>query len=182
MTTASAETTLEELMSRYVDGDLGAFEQLYRRTAPRLRGYLARVSRDPALADDVLQITFAKLHRARGSYERGAKVVPWLLVIARRSLWDERRGLRARGECLTEDGTLPEPPPSPPAAFDEASSLHHALAELPGHYREAIELTKLQGLSGGEAARVLSTTESAVKLRVHRGYRMLRERLVAEAA
>jgi len=182
MTPLLAETSLEDLMARYVDGDGAAFEELYRRTAPRLRGYLARVSRDAALADDVLQITFAKLHRARASYERGAKVVPWLLVIARRSLWDERRGLRARGERLTDDGVLPEPPPLAPFDFDEADTLQHALSALPGHYREAIELTKLQGLSGGEAARVLSTTESAVKLRVHRGYRMLRERLVAEAA
>lgn len=169
-------------MIRYVEGEPRAFDELYRRTAPRLRAYLARESRDPALADDVLQITYAKVHRARGSYERGAPVVPWLLVIARRSLWDERRGLRTRGERLTADGVLPEPTGVAPVERDGADALEHALSKLPGHYRQAIELTKLRGLSGGEAARALSTTESAVKLRVHRGYRLLRETLSAEAA
>jgi RNA polymerase sigma-70 factor (ECF subfamily) len=182
MTTALPQPSLEDLMTRHVEGDPRAFEELYRLTAPRLRGYLSREARDPALAEDVLQITFAKVHRARATYRRGAKVVPWLLVIARRSLWDERRGLRARGERLTADGVLPEPPAAPVADTEGADALEHALSVLPGHYREALELTKLRGLSGGEAARLLSTTESAVKLRVHRAYRILREHLVAQAA
>ena len=62
-------------------------------------------------------------------------------------------------------------------AKEEARTLEHALSTLPGHYREAIELTKLHGLSGDEAAKVLSTTQSAVKLRVHRAYRLLRRTL-----
>jgi RNA polymerase sigma-70 factor (ECF subfamily) len=174
--------TLEQLMAEVADGSDAAFTALYRRMAPRLAGHLNRLCRDPALVEDAVQNAFAKVHRARGGYLRGAAVVPWVLVIARRALYDELRAARARGEVLSDTGVLPERPVEDGLSLDEARHLERALALLPGQYREAIELTKLHGLSGGEAARVLATTESAIKLRVHRGYRMLRERFEAEAA
>jgi RNA polymerase sigma-70 factor (ECF subfamily) len=52
-----------------------------------------------------------------------------------------------------------------------------ALDRLPETYREAIVLTKITGLSVAEAATVLGATETAVKLRVHRGYNQLRKEL-----
>lgn len=170
-------------MARYVDGDEVAFSHLYRRTKGKLYGHIARQCRDHALAEDIVQSAYAKVHRARDSYLRGAPVVPWLLVIARRCLYDEIRSARARGEVLSASGVLPEPPAPDPIAGDEARHLKRVLSELPGHYLEAITLTKLHGLSGGEAAKLLATTESAVKLRVHRGYQLLRRKLQeAEAA
>ena len=103
-------------------------------------------------------------------------------MIARRSLYDELRAARARGEVLSDTGVLPELPSDDGRSLEEARYLERALSALPGHYREAIELTKLHGLSGGEAAKVLSTTQSAIKLRVHRGYQLLRRSMLAEAA
>jgi RNA polymerase sigma-70 factor (ECF subfamily) len=176
------ETSLETLMGRYVEGDAAAFRELYRRMSPKLLGYLMRRCRDLPVAEDALQSTFAKVHRARASYVRGAPVAPWVLVIARRALYDELRANRSREELLSDDGALPEPAPEGGLSVDDARQLEFALSELPGHYREAIELTKLQGFSGGEAAKALDTTQSAIKLRVHRGYRLLRERLEALAA
>ena len=174
--------TLESLMEQYADGSDAAFTDLYRRMAPKLLGYLVKMCRDVALAEDALQNAFVKIHRARESYVRGAPVTPWVLVIARRALYDEIRSARARADVLSDDGVLPERTTDEFRTVDVARHLEHALSELPGHYREAIELTKIQGLSGGEAARALSTTESAIKLRVHRGYRLLRECLEAEEA
>jgi RNA polymerase sigma-70 factor, ECF subfamily len=173
--------SLEHLMARYVAGSDAAFTQLYRRMAPKLTGYLLKICRDQALVEDALQATFTKVHRARASYVHGAPVAPWVLVIARRALLDELRAARARGEVLSDTGVLPEPPSEEPFDREESRHLEVALSALPGHYREAIELTKLHGLSGGEAAKVLSTTQSAIKLRVHRGYQLLR-RSLAEAA
>jgi RNA polymerase sigma-70 factor (ECF subfamily) len=175
-TIESPEPTLETLMGRYVDGDPAAFEQLYRRVAPKLLGHLVRLGRDQALAEDVLQTTFAKVHRARHTYTRGAPVVPWILVIARRTFLDERRSAAVRWELLSDDGTLPEANVPPVEVQDRelADDIARAMEALPEHYRAAIELTKLSGLSGSEAARALETTKSAVKLRVHRGYKILR--------
>jgi RNA polymerase sigma-70 factor (ECF subfamily) len=170
------EPSLESLMADYTAGNDEAFRELHRRLAPKLYGYLLRLSHDPAQAEDVLQATFAKLHRARGSYLAGASVMPWAMVIARRTFLDERRGLAAQREVLGPDGVLPEPKNDQPSP-DHVADMRRALERLPDHYRSAIQLTKLLGFSGEEAARLLSTTQAAIKLRVHRGYAMLRNML-----
>ncbi len=174
-----ADATLEQLMELYVDGSADAFDELYGRISGKLLGYLLRLTRDRVRAEDLLQITFAKMHRARGSYMRGAPLLPWLLAIARRSFYDERRAARSRSEDLSSDGSLPEPRPEPPddVPNDLSEALERALDSLPESYREAIQLTKITGLSVAEAAEVLGTTATAVKLRVHRGYNLLRKEL-----
>jgi len=173
-----AESTSEQLMERYVDGEADAFELLYRRVSPNLMGYLLRLTRNRERAEDLLQITFSKIHRARGSFLKGAPVLPWILAIARRSFLDERRSAQVRTEDLSPDGSLPEPQLEERALPAELSdALEVALDRLPETYREAIVLTKITGLSVAEAATVLGSTETAVKLRVHRGYNQLRKEL-----
>lgn len=168
-------------MGDYTTGNAEAFRELHRRLAPKLYSYLLRLSRDPALAEDVLQVTFAKLHRARSSYIPEAKVLPWAMVIARRTFLDECRGLAAQREVLGPDGLLPERKSEQPSP-EHVADMRRALDRLPDHYRSAIQLTKLVGFSGEEAAGLLSTTQSAIKLRVHRGYAMLRNILAGTAA
>jgi RNA polymerase sigma-70 factor (ECF subfamily) len=165
-------------MLAYVAGDVTAFDRLYRQIAPQLNAYLLRLTRDRARADDLLQVTFTKLHRARSSYLVGAPLMPWVIAIARRSFLDERRSAKSRTEDLSPDGNLPEPvrvEEHPPT--DTSEALDRALDSLPEAYREAIQLTKVVGLSLVEAAEVLETTPTAVKLRVHRGYTLLRKQL-----
>jgi RNA polymerase sigma-70 factor, ECF subfamily len=170
--------SLEELMERYVEGSPQAFSELYRKVSPNLMGYLLRLTRDRGRAEDLLQVTFSKVHRARESYLRGAPILPWLFAIARRTFLDERRSARSRAEDLSTDGILPEPKPEPEAVSnDVADAIERAVDALPEAYREAIQLTKMSGLSIAEAASVLGTTETAVKLRVHRGYNLLRKDL-----
>jgi len=165
-------------MLAYVAGDAEAFDQLYRRMGPQLFAYLVRLTRDRPRAEDLLQVTFAKLHRARSSYIRGAPLLPWVLAIARRSFLDERRAAKSRNEDLTNDGSLPEPTrEEDKGSQDAGEDIDRALNLLPEAYREAIQLTKVVGLSLVEAAKVLETTPTAVKLRVHRGYGLLREQL-----
>ena len=173
-----AESSSELLMERYVDGEADAFELLYRRVSPNLMGYLLRLTRNRERAEDLLQITFSKIHRARSSYLRGAPVLPWILAIARRSFLDERRSAQVRTEDLSPDGALPEQQPEErPLPAELSDALEVALYRLPETYREAIVLTKITGLSVAEAASVLGATETAVKLRVHRGYNQLRKEL-----
>jgi RNA polymerase sigma factor (sigma-70 family) len=173
-----ADSTSEQLMERYVDGEAEAFEFLYRRVSPNLMGYLLRLTRNRERAEDLLQITFSKIHRARGSYLRGAPILPWILAIARRSFLDERRSAHVRTEDLSADGSLPElQNEERPLPTELSDALEIAIDRLPETYREAIVLTKITGLSVAEAATVLGATETAVKLRVHRGYNQLRKEL-----
>jgi RNA polymerase sigma-70 factor, ECF subfamily len=173
-----AQATNEELMGAYVAGNPLAFDALYTRVSPKLFGYLLRLARNRSRAEDLLQITFTKIHRARASYLEGAPFLPWASAIARRTFFDEIRSARSRREDLSTDGSLPEPVEAPPVETSELEdALERALDDLPEAYREAIQLTKVTGLSMQEAALVLGTTPTAVKLRVHRGYVALRKAL-----
>lgn len=165
-------------MEAYVGGNLAAFDEMYRRVSPSIFSYLLRLTRDRPRAEDLLQTTFIKVHRARSSYILGAPLIPWLLAIARRAFLDERRMKKSRYEDLSQDGKLPEQSQAAEAVSDDVSdALARALDLLPENYRDAIHLTKITGLSLTEAADVLETTPAAVKLRVHRGYNLMRERL-----
>src|SRR5512140_899695 len=81
----------KDLMTRYCDGDAQAFRELYALVAPRLLGYLVKMTRTRALADDLLQQTFLKVHRARAAYVRGADPLPWMYSIAHRTFLDAIR-------------------------------------------------------------------------------------------
>jgi RNA polymerase sigma-70 factor (ECF subfamily) len=163
--------TPESLMDRYAAGDDGVFPQLYQTTAPKLRAMLRRWTLDATEVEDILQTTFVKLVRARATYAAGEPLMPWLSVIAKRTLFDERRPLRQRFEVLTDTGTL-----RPRAEGPDTTPLlvRDALSRLPRQYGDAIVLTRLFGFSGSEAAMLLDTTKAAVKQRVHRGYALLR--------
>jgi RNA polymerase sigma-70 factor (ECF subfamily) len=182
-------TDLRVLMARYQDGDAGAFRQLYAQVAPRLLGYLLKMARSRAVADDLLQQTFLKVHRARAAYVRGADPLPWIYSIAHRTFIDEtRRKKRAIVNVGTDaEGTLPEVPATitgdavgateEPVDNEATKAALDALAQLPAQQREAVVLTKLEGKSVAEAAEIAGTTVGAMKVRAHRGYEALRKLL-----
>jgi RNA polymerase sigma factor (sigma-70 family) len=161
--------TAVELMTRYCDGDAEAFRGLYREVAPRLLGYLTAMAKSRAVAEDVLQATFLKVHRARAAYVRGADPVPWIYAIAHRTFLDEVRR-KKRAAAPTDDGTLPEAEAAltgEPAAVaaertapdpEVTRAALAALAELPAAQRQAVMLTKLEGRSVAEAAAIAGTT------------------------
>src|SRR5260370_29927382 len=76
--------TDEELMSAYVAGDPRAFEKLFSRLAPRVHAFFLRSFRDGAVAGDLVQVTFMKVHRARDKFDQGLRVLPWLFRVAAR--------------------------------------------------------------------------------------------------
>ena len=177
----------KDLMQRYCDGDANAFRELYALVAPRLLGYLVKMTRSRAVADDLLQQTFLKVHRARASYVRGADPVPWLYAIAHRTFLDEARRAK-RAAVPTDDvpevaagltGESADRRDEPRADPELARAALDALAELPAQQREAVVLTKLDGKTVAEAAQIAGTTVGAMKVRAHRGYEALRALLGA---
>ena len=76
------DAELPALMQAYLDGRIEAFDALYEALAGRIRGYLASLCRDAALADDLAQETFLQMHRSRRTYEPGRPVAPWVFAIA----------------------------------------------------------------------------------------------------
>jgi len=182
----SEESDADAAMDRYSEGDDAAFRVVHRALIDRLRAFLLRMAKSSALADDLVQETFLRMHRARGSFKRGAKVIPWSYAIARNVYIDQTRMLGTKREKLAttdEDPNLTlEAGPDTNAeelsvATDLARAVERTLAALPVNQREAFVLLRYEGLSVADAAEVLGTTEGAVKLRAFHAYEALRAAL-----
>jgi RNA polymerase sigma-70 factor, ECF subfamily len=178
----------KDLMAQYCDGDANAFRALYALVAPRLLGYLVKMARERAVAEDLLQLTFLKLHRARGAYVRGADPLPWIYSIAHRTFLDEARRTKRAVVRVGEGDELPEQRADlrgetddrrddPRADPELVRAALDALAQLPAQQREAVVLTKLEGKSVAEAAEIAGASAGAMKVRAHRGYEALRKLL-----
>jgi RNA polymerase sigma factor (sigma-70 family) len=172
--------TDEELMSAYVAGDARAFEKLFARVAPRVHGFFLRSFRDEGVADDLLQVTFMKIHRARQQYRPGLKLAPWLFAVAARVRVDELRRRLRLPEDADEDAIERadvQDPADPPLDADVKNAVRAALEALPESQRTVIHLHRYEGMTFAEIAEVLGSTAGAMKLRAFRGYETLRQRL-----
>ena len=175
-------------MAAYVAGDRRAFEKLFERLAPRLHGFFRRSFRVEATADDLLQITFLKLHRARDTYKPEMRVAPWAFAIAARVRLDEYRKRKRLAEdgdeealVRAEEALAAEPRDDSAIDGDTADAVRRAVDSLPESQRVVIHLNRFEGMTFAEIARVLGTTEGAVKLRAFRAYGALRQRLATLA-
>jgi len=181
-------------MASYVTGDRQAFTTLFARLAPRLHRFFRRSFSSEATADDLLQQTFLKIHRARDTYRRDMKVAPWAFTIAARVRLDELRRRKRLSEDGDEDAWARADEQLVAAAqvqeraapdASEAELVRQAVEALPESQRVVIHLNRFEGMTFAEIAQVLGTTEGAVKLRAFRAYAALRTRLaplVTEAA
>jgi RNA polymerase sigma-70 factor (ECF subfamily) len=173
---------LDAIMDRCATGDDRAFDELYRRGAQRVRGFLVRLSGDSALADDLTQETFVRIHRARGSFATGASALPWMFAIARNAFLDH-----ARREQVRRNSSARLAQPREAAKDTEGDEVlagremlgvvRQTLERLPALQRDAFVLIRFEGLSVSEAAQILGATEAAVKVRAFRAYEALRAAL-----
>lgn len=169
-------------MAAYVAGDTRAFDKLFAMLAPRIHGFFLRSFGDRAVADDLLQTTMLKLHRARADYRPELPLRPWVFAIAARVRLDElRRRYRLPEDTGEEalDAAIEaqslKPADAPPA--DVVAAVRAALEKLPESQRVIVNLHRYEGMTFPEIAKVLGTTEGAVKLRAFRAYEKLRKEL-----
>lgn len=169
-------------MEAYVAGDAEAFQRLFRALAPSVHAFFARTVRHGAVAEDLLQTTFLKVHRARGSWRRGERLRPWVFTIAARVRTDWLR--RSGREEEVDDEVLPDAeaqgdPASVVLARERSERVRAALESLSGPQRVVVHLHRFEELSFAEIGKVLGISESAAKLRAFRAYAELR-RLLAD--
>lgn len=171
------EQVLKPLWLRAQDGDEGAYRQCLTLLSSRLRAYLRRrLTAQPDEVEDLVQETLLALHLQRGTYDPSLPVSAWAVAIARHKLIDawRRRGRRDALHDAFEDvdeALLASEPDDGGAKRD----LGVLLSDLPEAQRQAIVLTKLEGLSVAEAAASTGASESAIKVQVHRGLKRLAE-------
>jgi RNA polymerase sigma-70 factor (ECF subfamily) len=179
-------TALDHCMSRYAEGDDAVFNQLFSALSPRLHTFLRRLCGSPDLAHDLLQETFLRIHRARGSFVPGSAAVPWAYAIARNCFISQARSLKYRAARQSVDisdhdvaGGLDASAEETTAARQSAQIVERTLARMSPINREAFLLLRFEGQSVAAAAQILGTSEGAVKLRAFRAYEALRAALRA---
>jgi RNA polymerase sigma-70 factor, ECF subfamily len=173
----NADLDLEQLMARYQQGDLAAANALVRRLSPQLHRFFVVKFASRVDADDLLQETWLRIHKARHTYRPGEPVLPWLYAIARNIRVDHfRKASRTTAREQPLEGT-PEPEAAPPEESGRIPDLKTLLAPLPESQREVIEMLKVAGMSLEEVARATSSSVGSVKQKAHRGYEKLREHL-----
>lgn len=176
---ATQDATDEELMRQYVDGDSAAFRLLFERYGPILLRLTRRHLRDDELAREIVQQTFFQLHRARHDFRQDSRLRPWVLTIAMnlvREHW-RRSKRRPTSELDEQRHPAPEPVRSPLESSERAQRLHAALAKLPESQRVVVELHWFQERPFADVARIVGSTEGAVRVRAHRAYKKLEEAL-----
>lgn len=173
-------------------GDDGALAALFRRWSSPLLRYLERMVGDAAVAEDLVQETFLRVHRARERYAPDARFSTWLYTIANHLALNELRRPRRQREHRSvdedEDGRAPlvlvgEPPRTEERidARRVGTAVEAALAELPERQRAALWLSAVEGLSYAEIASSLGTSEKSVKALVHRARVALVDRTLSGA-
>ena len=175
-TSEGEDEALRALMVRYQQGEIEAFEGLYSRTMPMIRGYLAALLRDRSQVSDLAQECYLQIHRSRSTYDPAFPVRPWMLGIARHvRLMDHRnRERRSSREVVGLEGVPELPVPAEVERLADRDALERALAGLPADWREALILHHVYGLSFREIGCVVGVSEGGARVRASRGMAMLR--------
>lgn len=154
-------------MVAYQLGEANAFNELYSRHAPRVLGFLRKKVKSEALARDVFQATFLKLHKCRDRYDSAYPFVPWLFTICRSEMLDALKKPYRSQEVLAE--SLPEPVVASQQAAPEVN-----LGLLPVAQRDAVQLRYERNFSFEEIAKQLETSPANARKLVSRALQFLR--------
>jgi RNA polymerase sigma-70 factor (ECF subfamily) len=174
------------LLSRLLQRDVSAFEQLYDRHSRLVYGLVLRILQQASTSEEVVQDVFLQLWRNAGQYDSSrGPFVPWLCTMARNRALDQLR-LKSERQRRRED--QPEELPSVVVApdyekvFDEkrrAERVRVLMASLTPQQKKAIELAYFEGLSHSEIAARLKEPLGTVKSWIRNGLLRLKEGLQA---
>jgi len=165
---------MDEDLERFTTGDVDAFEILFRRYQGEVYGWIVRIVRNPAAAEDLTIETFWRVYLRRQRFDPQRPFGPWVRRIATRMAIDYLRSASHSFE--------PAPPP-PPAAPDPLvrdelrDRIQGAFLSLPARLRVAAVLALIEEQPYQEIADALNLSLSAVKMRVARAVRHLRSSL-----
>ncbi|MBC76156.1 MAG: hypothetical protein CME64_09085 [Halobacteriovoraceae bacterium] len=159
------------LMKRYQGTDLVAFETLYHRHKGKAYGYLVKRLKDPALADEVFQNAFIKLHRKRHQYNPNLSFLNWFFIILRSEMLDYLRKQKPVEEEFREESVL-VPEPSPSYVFNLAT-----VGSLSKKEKEFLQLRYLQEWSFEDLSKKFKTTQVNARKIISRSLKKLRKEI-----
>jgi RNA polymerase sigma-70 factor (ECF subfamily) len=176
----SPDSDDRHLLERVRAGDATAFDTIFRTRYPMLVGVAARMLRDRAVAEEVVQEVLLNLWRRREALDPGEALGPYLVRATRNRALNHLRHLAVeRRDAVHAAGPTVAPPAGAgrAVAAEIAAAAAAAVAELPPRCREVFELSRGRGLSYLEIAEALGISVKTVEAQMGRALRTLRERL-----
>lgn len=172
----AAEANEAGLLARVAAGELPAFEALYRNYHPRLSRFLGRMTRRPALVDELLDDTLMFVWQHAGRFNGRSKVSTWVFAVA------YRKALKALAQLdePVPDDDLPEraePGPGPEQRLSQGqrlAALMQTLGRLSPEHRAVLALTYFHGMDYREIAEIADCPIDTVKTRMFHARRRLR--------
>lgn len=171
----------DALVSAARGGDRSAFGQLYDRYSRMVHGILlCRVP--PHEVDDLVQEVFLLALRKLHSLRDISRFGPWLSTITRNRANDYYRKASPVDRATDPDAEEPGGSRANDHVLEEEAAMTLAvLRTLPETYRESLTLRLVEGMTGPEIAARLGLTHGSVRVNLHRGMQMLREKLAEKA-
>jgi RNA polymerase sigma-70 factor, ECF subfamily len=177
-----------QLMMGVKQNDDACFGLLVDRHRTVLVQHLSRLVQNPAVAEELAQDVFLRIHRSRGSWEPSAKFTTWLFRISTNVAYNHFRDQKYHNRNLSLDREIPN---SRKREFSDGlgnieeslledvtiQEIRAAIAALPFKQRTAVLMHKYEGLDYAQISGVLGCTPSAVKALMFRAYEQLREQL-----
>lgn len=177
----------EELMVQYQNGDMNAFNLLYMRYEKKIYNYFLKRLNNPERSAELFQDTFLKLHQYRDRFNPNLSFRVWIFTVASNIAKNEFKrtekatNIFGNGKVdydIIEDTRI-ENPMSSLEKKELSDKIKEALKSLPESQREVIILSKYEGLSYDQIAKITSSSVNAVKQKAHRGFASLRKQLMA---
>jgi RNA polymerase sigma factor (sigma-70 family) len=171
-----------DVLNRFRHGDLDAFEAIFRQHQRAIYGWILRIVRDSAAAEDLTIETFMRIHRACDRFDPTRAFEPWARRIATRVALDWLRARPPEAE-LDKDvaaNLTASPAADPGIAAEIRQKTTQAFARLPPRLRSAAVLSLVEEQPHKDIAAALGISVTAAKLRVFRAVRLLRKDLVRQ--
>jgi RNA polymerase sigma-70 factor, ECF subfamily len=190
---AAAETGISdaEMMLRVKAGDDSAFDYLVQKYRRPMIGFMYRMARNTAAAEDLAQEVFLRVYRSRANYEASAKFSTWLYRIATNLGVNHARDTRHErpentvqlDEPDSETGTTPDLADKELSVEERIlrrerlAAIRQKVEALPERQKLAVLMHKYQEMDYRQIAEVLKLSESATKSLLFRAYETLRNEL-----
>jgi RNA polymerase sigma factor (sigma-70 family) len=163
-----------DLLSRFVQGEQAAFEQLFRQFEAEVHRWILRIVRERSAADDALVDAFCWAYRGRAQFDPARSFGAWMRRIATNAALDELRSAARRRNWIQADETLPATPASDGDTLDAITRAFH---RLPPDLQAVSALALVEEQPYADIADALGIPVGTVKSRMSRAIRILRGEL-----
>lgn len=175
----------EKLISRAMQGDASAFNELLGMQEKRMYAVCLRMCANPEDAQDCLQESMLRIFRSISGFKGQSSFSTWVYRVTMNTCLDELRkkknkpttsldGLLDTGWSPSDDLDTPE---HHTITGQKRSAIHSAIAELPEDMRSAVVLRDIEGFSYDEISGMLGINVGTIKSRISRGREKLREKI-----